>query len=198
MIDNFQMSLDPQLEKAQLRLKLLQKRKALSPEEWQEKSHRLCCHLQSSDLYQQSLTILSYISFRQEPDLSVLFTDKNHQWGLPRCVNKQLVWHRYGTGDTLQPGKYGILEPLPDAPILEPEEVDLILVPSVGCDRQGYRLGYGGGFYDRLLSLPQWQSKPTLGILFNFGDLLDLPIASWDKPLQGVCTEVGLRQIPSE
>jgi 5-formyltetrahydrofolate cyclo-ligase len=198
MVNNSQMSLDSQLEKAQLRIQLLQQRKALSQAEWQEKSHRLCGHLQSSELYQNSRTILAYISFRQEPDLSVLFTDTNHQWGLPRCVNKQLVWHRYGIGDTLQPGKYGILEPLPDAPILTADEVDLILVPSVGCDRQGYRLGYGGGFYDRLLSLPQWQSKPTLGILFNFGDLLDLPIASWDKPLQGVCTEVGLRQIPPE
>ncbi|MBO0349026.1 5-formyltetrahydrofolate cyclo-ligase [Phormidium pseudopriestleyi FRX01] len=192
------MSLDPQLEKAQLRIQLLQQRKALSKAEWQDKSHRLCCHLQSSDLYQGSRTILAYISFRQEPDLSSLFTETTHQWGLPRCMKKQLVWHRYCVGDTLQAGKYGILEPLPDAPILTGDEVDLILVPSVGCDRAGYRLGYGGGFYDRLLSLPQWQSKPTVGILFNFGDLLDLPIASWDKPLQGVCTEVGLRQISSE
>ncbi|MCT7975583.1 5-formyltetrahydrofolate cyclo-ligase [Laspinema olomoucense] len=198
MVDNSRMFLDPQLEKAELRLKLLQKRKALSPAEWQEKSHRICGNLQCTDLYQNSLTILAYISFRQEPDLSPLFSDKTHQWGLPRCVNKQLVWHRYSSGDTLKSGKYGILEPMSDAPLLQADEVDLILVPSVGCDRQGYRLGYGGGFYDRLLSLPQWQSKPTVGILFGFGDLLQLPIAFWDKPLQAVCTEVGWRQIPSE
>ncbi len=188
------MSLDPQLEKAQLRLKLLKQRKSLSQAEWQEKSNRLCTHLQSSDLFRQSSTILAYFSFRQEPDLSPLFTDKSHEWGLPRCVNKQLVWHRYCVGDPLKSGKYGILEPLADAPILQADQVDLILVPSVGCDCAGYRLGYGGGFYDRLLSLPEWQSKLTLGILFDLGDLLPLPIASWDKPLQGVCTEVGLRQ----
>ncbi|MHC5824929.1 MAG: 5-formyltetrahydrofolate cyclo-ligase, partial [Nostoc sp.] len=64
--------------------------------------------------------------------------------------------------------------------------------PSVACDYQGYRLGYGGGYYDRLLSLPQWQTKPTIGIVFDFAYLSQIPIESWDKPLQAVCTETRL------
>jgi 5-formyltetrahydrofolate cyclo-ligase len=73
-------------------------------------------------------------------------------------------------------------EPHPDAPILQPDEVDLILVPSVACDVRGYRLGYGGGYYDRLLSSSQWAHKPTIGIAFEFAISPELPIDEWDNP----------------
>ncbi|NET50563.1 MAG: 5-formyltetrahydrofolate cyclo-ligase, partial [Merismopedia sp. SIO2A8] len=55
----------------------------------------------------------------------------------------------------------------------------------------GYRLGYGGGFYDRMLSSSEWESKPTIGIIFEQAYLPQLPIDDWDTSLQGVCTENG-------
>lgn len=179
------------MEKTELRRSLLQKRQSLPLEEWREKSDRLCDRLQSSPLFIEAETILAYFSFRQEPDLSRLFT-KTCQWGFPRCVEKSLSWHLWKPGEPLQKENYGILEPHPDSPSLQPDEVDLILVPAVACDARGYRLGYGGGFYDRLLSSPEWASKPTLGIVFEFARLPQLPVDSWDKPLHGICTEMGL------
>ncbi len=67
-----------------------------------------------------------------------------------------------------------------------------MLIPAVACDEHGYRLGYGGGFYDRLLSLPIWTEKPTVGIVFQNARLLCLPHDPWDKPLQAICTETGV------
>lgn len=179
------------MQKKELRQALLKKRQSLLFEEWREKSDRLCTHLQSSPLFSQARTILAYFSFRQEPDLSPLFTT-TRQWGFSRCVGKSLSWHLWKIGDPLLPGAYGILEPHPNSPLLQPEDVDLILVPAVACDVRGYRLGYGGGFYDRLLSLPEWASKPTLGIVFEFACLPQLPLDPWDQPLHGVCTDMGL------
>lgn len=92
----------------------------------------------------------------------------------------------------MEKGAYGIFEPHPDSPALQPNEIDLILVPAVACDRQGYRLGYGGGFYDRMLSSPEWLAKPTIGIVFEFAYLTELPIDSWDRPLKAICTETSV------
>ncbi|AFZ19557.1 5-formyltetrahydrofolate cyclo-ligase [Allocoleopsis franciscana] len=180
---------ESQPNKSKWRQILLQKRQSLSVEAWQEKSDRLCSHLQSSPLFSSARTILAYFSFRQEPDLSPLFTDSKRCWGFPRIEQKSLVWHRWMPGDYLSKGDYGIFEPYPDSPILTPHEVDLILVPSVACDARGYRLGYGGGFYDRLLSSADWASKPTIGIVFEFAYVSHLPVDPWDKPLHSICTE---------
>ena len=164
-------------------------------EEWRHKSNLICSQLQASALFAAAQTTLAYFSFRQEPDLSPLFTDTCRRWGFPRCVGDTLRWHIWRPKDAqqLQTGNYGIPEPHPAAPILESSEVDLILVPAVACDAYGYRLGYGGGYYDRLLSSPKWASKPTIGIVFEFAYLPQLKIDSWDRPLQGICTETALR-----
>jgi 5-formyltetrahydrofolate cyclo-ligase len=181
------------IAKANLRRSLLAQRQALSPEAWRHKSDRLCSHLQTHPLFIQARTILAYFSVRQEPDLISLFT-LPYQWGFPRCVGKTLTWHRWSPHGSysLQTNRFNIPEPLPEAPILEANDVDLILVPAVACDQRGYRLGYGGGFYDRLLDSPEWVNKPTIGIIFDFALLPELPIDPWDQPLWGVCTEKGV------
>ncbi|MDY7016397.1 MAG: 5-formyltetrahydrofolate cyclo-ligase [Cyanobacteriota bacterium] len=178
--------------KAELRRQFLQERRSLPRTVWRQKSERLCDRLQASPLFARSRTILAYFSFRQEPDLSPLFSRSDKAWGFPRCVGESLLWHCWQPEEALQKGAYGIFEPQPDADPIDPEEVDLILVPSVACDRAGYRLGYGGGFYDRLLSLPEWSSKCAIGIVFDFAFVDRLPVEPWDIPLSGVCSDALL------
>ncbi len=190
-------NLTPNLTKAELRRQFLHIRKALPVEEWQVRSDRLVQHLQASSLFAQATTVLAYFSIRQEPDLKGLWSlaaqSSDKTWGFPRCVGKTLVWHRWQPFDPLQAGAYGILEPVATSPILT--KADLILVPAVACDRRGYRLGYGGGFYDRLLSDPLWANTPTIGITFAFAHQERLPQDDWDQPLTAVCTEDGLSRL---
>jgi 5-formyltetrahydrofolate cyclo-ligase len=100
-----------------------------------------------------------------------------------------LIWHSWTPGEPLVTGKYSIPEPYPDASILEAADVDLILIPAVACDSRGYRVGYGAGFYDRLLSSPDWRDIPTIGILFDFAYLPEIPTDTWDRKLSAICTE---------
>jgi len=185
------------VEKKQLRQELLKARKSLSEQEWQNKSLALrqCLnqYLETSPLLSKGRTILSYFHFRQEPDLDPLFNLSTYRWGVPRCVGNELSWHFWQAGDPLVKGAFGIREPLASAPVCPPETVDLILVPAVACDRQGYRLGYGGGFYDRLFEQSQWRSIPKVGIVFDFAFISEVPVQGWDIPLDGVCTDWGWR-----
>ncbi len=178
--------------KNRLRRQLLQQRQALSSALWREQSEQICCHLENSAQFQQARRVLSYCSHRQEPDLSYLLARTDKRWGLPRCLGKDLIWHRWEPPQALITGAYGILEPSADLSLLEPTDVDLMLVPSLGVDRSGYRLGYGGGYYDRLRANPLWRDVPTIGIVFDFGYVDVLPIDPWDLPLDGICTELGV------
>jgi 5-formyltetrahydrofolate cyclo-ligase len=183
-----------ELTKASLRRSLLSQRQALSPDVWQASSRAICRHIESSQLFTGAKTILGYLSHRQEPDLDPLFSRTSIQWGFPRCDGDALVWHGCNPNlpEQIQIGAYGIREPQADLPQFTAPEVDLILVPAVGCDRRGYRLGYGGGFYDRLFAQPEWRSIPAIGIVFAAALLPVLPIDAWDLPLTGICTEKGL------
>lgn len=183
--------------KRNLRRRLLHQRRALSAQIWRDRSQHLCQRLQTLPQFQAAQTILAYMSTRQEPDLSPLWRANPEKcWGFPRCLSqasenpglehRALRWHRWRTGEALVAGAYGILEPSPDAPAIALANADLILVPAVGCDRRGHRLGYGGGYYDRTLAQP---SPYTLGIVFDFALLSHLPTAPWDQPLNGICTE---------
>jgi 5-formyltetrahydrofolate cyclo-ligase len=180
------------MDKPTLRRQWLAQRRSLTPIEWRRRSDQICDRLRQLPEYIQAQTVLAYSSYRQEPDLSPLWNDHSKVWGLPRCVDRDLVWHRFDRrGDTLQTGAFGILEPSATRPVLSASQVDLILVPCVGCDRRGYRLGYGGGFYDRLLVDPDWARIPTIGITFSPMVVDRLPVDPWDRPLAQVCTEFG-------
>ncbi len=138
------------------------------------------------------------MSLYQEPDLTCLWQAFPHKiWGLPRCQGKELIWHLVNAiylSQETEVGAYGIPEPLPTLPLVDLTKVDVVLVPSVACDRQGYRLGYGGGFYDRFLARKDISpTLKTVGITFANSHLEGLPTESWDIPLNAVCTEAGIQ-----
>lgn len=180
------------LDKRLLRQQLIQTRQQLSLTDWQQKSDRICQNLISSPQFQQAQTVLAYFSVRQEPDLGRLFDEfPARNWGFPRCQGQSLHWHHWSPSDryALVTNRFGILEPDLRQSVIDVASVDLVLVPAVACDYQGFRLGYGGGFYDRLLSQPEWQTKPTIGIVFQEALLPQLPVQPWDERLTAVCTD---------
>lgn len=182
--------------KKQLRKQYLRERVKLSPQEWRSKSEQICHNILDSDIFREAKVILSYLSYKQEPDLRLLHEQNNFIWGLPRCQNQNLIWHQWQWGDTLSQGKYGIFEPCINSPLIDLSLVDLILVPAVMIDRHGYRLGYGGGYYDRMLAVLPSSHTKTMGIIFDFAYVESLPLESWDQPLQYICTpSLGVKKV---
>jgi 5-formyltetrahydrofolate cyclo-ligase len=178
--------------KQHLRRQFLHQRQALSVESWQMQSDLLCSHLANCPEFIQAQTVGGYQSDRQEPNLDSLFMTTDKQWGLPRCVGKDLHWHCWQPLEPLVSGAHGILEPSPELPTLTADRIDLLLIPAVAIDAHGYRLGYGGGYYDRLRADPWWRRIPTIGIVFDLNYVETLPIDPWDLPIDKVCTELGI------
>ena len=179
--------------KAALRKKLIKQRGQIPYKVWQQQSRAIADRLSSLSTFHQAQNILAFTSFRREPDLSSLwqqFPDKN--WGFSRCVGHDLVWHQVAIADfeiSMRSGAYGILEPNPDLPLIDLDRIDLILIAAVACDRQGYRLGYGGGFYDRWLPYATGQK---IGIIFDEFHLEALPNDPWDVKLDAIATDAKL------
>ena len=178
-------------DKALLRKKILSQRKSLAAEEFRARNRQICDRIRAWKIFCEAKTVLAYFSFRQEPDLSSLITNEK-RWGFPSCRGNDLLWHAWQPGAELKAGKYGIQEPLNKESAISITEVDLVIVPTVACDRLGYRLGYGGGYYDRLLAAPQWHNCTTLGVVFNFAYVDRLPRETWDIKLKYICSEFGL------
>ncbi|MFX8593402.1 5-formyltetrahydrofolate cyclo-ligase, partial [Acinetobacter baumannii] len=84
-----------------------------------------------------------------------------------------LVFRRYAIGDDLALNRFGIEEPIDTAPIVKP---DFLLVPMLAFDRQCYRLGYGGGYYDRTIKeLRQNRGIMAIGLAFSFQEVRESP-----------------------
>jgi 5-formyltetrahydrofolate cyclo-ligase len=93
-----------------------------------------------------------------------------------------------GEGD-LQSGKYDIPEPRPACPVVPPGDIDLIVTPCVCCDREGYRLGYGGGFYDRWLAESR---APAVVLCYEAMMVEAVPREAHDQKADLVVTEAGV------
>jgi 5-formyltetrahydrofolate cyclo-ligase len=103
------------------------------------------------------------------------------------ALGEPLIFRRWLPGAPTQPGVWGIPRPPDDAPLLVP---DVLLVPLMAFDRKGYRLGYGGGFYDRTLELLR-RAKPitAVGVAYGAQEVDSVPHDAHDQPLDFVITE---------
>ncbi len=111
----------------------------------------------------------------------------------PRVDGEELRFHRWD-GSPLVPGPFGIREPSATLPVVSPSELDVILVPGVAFDRAGNRLGYGGGYYDRVLAQPRGLA---IGVAWSFQIVDALPVDPWDQPVDAILTESGWVLEPS-
>jgi 5-formyltetrahydrofolate cyclo-ligase len=103
-----------------------------------------------------------------------------------------LTFRVWMPGDATVSGIWDIPVPVESAEVVEP---DLLLVPMLAFDRNGYRLGYGGGFYDRTLYLLR-QSKPitAIGVAYAAQEIAEVPHGPHDQPLDWILTESGAFQ----
>ena len=141
--------------KAMLRKRIISERAALSDSEKHEISHGIFEQLLLDNEFLSCKVVFLYCANDDE-----ISTDEVAEYCfshgkyvcVPRCLAKGVMMaHSISTFDELAPGKYGIREPQPTCPVILPLQIDMVLAPCLCADRHGYRLGYGGGYYDRFL-----------------------------------------------
>lgn len=180
--------------KRDLRQKLLQRQAALTPEYKREASARIFAHLLAMEDFQNASRVFLYVGTAQEVDTRPML-EAMLQMGkrvfVPKTITLgQMEACAMGDLSELTPGRHGILEPADAKRAASPDSLDLILVPCLGFNQRGYRLGYGGGFYDRYL--PRVKGKRIL-LAFEQMREEDLPVEDFDVPCEGILTEEGYR-----
>ena len=142
--------------KAALRKKIIDYTGALPEEYIEESNEGICKNLLALPEYQKANTIFAYYSIGREPGTHS-FIERALADGktiaLPISLECGMMEaHVIKSLSELVSGEFNIPAPTADTPVLQPNEIDLILVPGVTFDEEGYRLGRGGGYYDRYLS----------------------------------------------
>lgn len=136
--------------------------------------------------------LAGYMPMRTEIDPLVAMAAHDGPVGVPVIIgaDQPLRFREWSPGCALVPGEFGALIPAEGAWV-EPE---VLIVPMVAFDARGYRLGYGGGFYDRTLEGLR-AKRPTLAVGFAFAaqEVAEVPVEPTDQPLDAVVTEEGLR-----
>lgn len=107
--------------------------------------------LVQTEEYKNSKNIMLFYPLKEEVNLLSLLEDKSKQFYLPRIKGEELECCKYSIGDELCESCFHTKEPTCEP--CDVSNIDLVIVPALACDKQNYRLGYGGGFYDRFLRL---------------------------------------------
>lgn len=140
--------------------------------------------------------IAGYIPIGSEIDIIPLMqalADSGHDLCLPvvRRKHKPLIFRKYSMGDILVRGAFGTKVPKREMEIVRP---DIVLVPLLAYSPNGYRLGYGGGYYDRTLASLRSTGKVfACGIAFSGQEVPILPTDAYDERLDGILTENGYK-----
>jgi len=177
------------MDKPALRSHFRNLREALSPEEVAAASAAVCRRLAGWPVLQTADTVLTYLAFQNEVDLAPLLRHLPRvRWVVPRIEGRQLILHPYDPARLVR-HPFGMLEPDPGLPVVDPTALDVVLVPGVAFDRRGGRLGFGGGYYDRFLP-----TTPALRVGVTYDRCLTdaLPCTEADQRMDWVVTPTEL------
>lgn len=184
---------DLHLEKKRLRTEYLQKRRALTLKHWKYAGKSIRRRLEQSALYQECSTLMTYVSAKDNEVDTCVLIDSALQSGrvvvVPVVIpgEPELRWARIGSRSELTLAKFGLLEPNPfQRRYVDVHDDALCVVPGLAFTRDGWRIGYGGGYYDRFLASFQGTS---VGLAFEIQLAPLLPKGIHDQQLHYVLTE---------
>ena len=171
-----------------LRAQLRERLQVLSAEAQETQSKRACKVFLSHEGYARAASILLYMPLRGEVDVRLIMEraiSDRKSVALPRFIPETNSYGAFFVGDEpLAIGPFGALEPAESNPVLV-NRLDLIVVPGLGFDARGRRLGRGKGFYDRLLCTA---NGVKCGICFDEQLLAEIPVEPHDVHLDFVAT----------
>ncbi|HJV49739.1 MAG TPA: 5-formyltetrahydrofolate cyclo-ligase [Geothrix sp.] len=176
--------------KAEFRAHLKKRRDALHAASRQAWSHAICEHLGHLCRAHRFTRIGAFWPIGSEIDLRpAVAAHPDWLWFFPRVISTQPPRLAWGT-EPMEKGPWGLMEPTLAQHFLPP--VQVLLVPGLAFDGNGYRIGYGGGFYDALLAnLPE--GTLTVGVGFEAQMDLPVPVDPHDWPVSALLDERGLR-----
>ena len=180
-------------DKASLRKEALARRDGLAVEAREDASRRIAETILSLPEVAKADMVSAYWPIRSEVDLRpliALLRARGQAVALPQVTPDGLVFRLAAEGDALSAGGFGLSEPGPDAPAVDPR---VLLVPLAAFDRRGHRIGYGKGYYDRALARLDVPSRAlAIGIAFSAQETPRVPDGPHDRPLDAIVTEAGL------
>lgn len=175
------------MDKKELRKKYTKVRAEVEDKDLKDKLIRK--NLRELDLYKKARSVFVFISYRSEVDTKGIIDDilaDGKKLLVPLVKGSEMIAVEVKGIDDLEPNKMGILEPKDGE---EVTEVDLTLTPGLAFDKDGYRLGYGGGYYDKFFSKVD---TIRMGIGYYDQFVESLVHEDYDKPLEYLLTDRGL------
>lgn len=180
-----------------LRRAILARRRQVTDEESLAAGRAVLSFLSGDDFFRKPRVVASYVSVRGEVGTAPLnswLLNGGHTLALPvvdPVEDGKMGFYRATASTTLAPGRYGIGEPEALPGLLVPEdELDAVLLPLVGFDLEGNRLGMGGGYYDRLLKKVRPGAR-LIGLAYDFQKVGHLQARDWDMRIDEVVTPSG-------
>lgn len=176
--------------KAELRKKILQEMKALSQEQKQAMDRALTERFLQHPFYQKAKTIATYLSFPHEFQTQELIEQAlkdDKEILIPKTYPKVRMEFVVYHPQQLVKTSFGLLEPKGDLEVVDPSQIDLIHVPGLAFTTEGYRIGYGGGYYDRYL---EHFAGYTMSTIYPC-QIQEFNLEDHDIPVQEVLTYEG-------
>ena len=176
--------------KVELRKKILQEMKSLSQEQKQAMDQVLTERFLQHPFYQEAKTIATYLSFPHEFQTQELIEralKDGKKVLIPKTYPKGRMEFVVYDPQQLVKTSFGLLEPQGDLEVVEPSQIDLIHVPGLAFTTEGYRIGYGGGYYDRYL---EHFAEHTMSTIYPC-QVQEFNSENHDIPVQEVLTYEG-------
>ena len=174
------------MDKKELRRQIREKKRAMTEAEIVAASERLAELFLNCPQYKAAKTIYGYLPYNQEvrtvPMLEQAMRD-GKRVAVPKCYGDQMRFLYMDDLTKVEKGYANIPEPIADEPVAD-DPTALVMMPGMAFTKDGKRMGYGGGFYDKFLAAEP--DHPTVAMCYAFQMLEDLPTEEYDIPVDCV------------